>query len=68
MEHWATVLDNAFAGLEGDREKVRAYAEWLLERLGGDSLAAPHLRRILEGAPKGDVVLPADRVRGAPEE
>lgn len=67
MDHWATVLDSVEAGMKGDREKVRAYAELLLARLGEDSQAAPHLRRILEGAPPGNIVLPADTVQQAPE-
>jgi hypothetical protein len=41
MEHWATVLDNAVAGLEGDREKVRDYAELLLERQRGTLCCQP---------------------------
>jgi hypothetical protein len=59
MEHWATVLDIIEAGLAGDREKVRAYAELLLERLGEVPPVVPHLRLILEGEAKGRPVLPA---------
>ena len=61
MEHWATVLDIIEAGLAGDREKVRAYAELLLERLGEVPPVVPHLRRILDGEAPGRPVLPAAR-------
>ncbi len=58
---WATVLDCIECGIEGNREKARAYAELLLERLrgGGNESIARGLQRILEGR-KGNIISPAE--------
>src|SRR2546429_939708 len=57
MNHWATVLDSIQAGIEGDREKCRAYAELWLEKLrhDGEMRIAQSLQRILEGH-KGQII------------
>jgi hypothetical protein len=59
IESWATVLDCIEAGLEGQPEKCRSYAELLLERLeeAGEQTVTRHLRRVLAGE-KGAQLFP----------
>ncbi len=56
-EQWATVYDIIEYGLVGDKDKVRAYTELLVQRLRNDSNEhiAASIERILSGH-KGQMI------------
>lgn len=51
VRHWPTILDIVSAGLKGDPEECRGYAQLWLEKLvaDGDLYLAERLQRRLEG-------------------
>lgn len=53
MNHWATILDIIDAGIVGDKEKCRAYAELLLSKLDEAEPMKKSLEAILQNKPKG---------------
>jgi hypothetical protein len=61
MAHWSTVLDIIQHGIDGDQEKVKAYAGLLLEKLqeNDDEVPARYLKDLLDEKPRGAIITPA---------
>ena len=63
IRHWATVIDIVQYGLEGNPQKVRDYAEVLLQLLekDGQDIIVKSLRRELSGSSIGEMVYTAEQ-------
>ena len=59
MEHGSEVLSIIEGGLDGDKKKVRAYAELLVSKLSDGDTMKQAIRRRLDGSYKNDPVIVA---------